>query len=98
LTLRPERPSEGHRAELSTSPGRRSTYTLGLGLRDESATPAATGDDLDPHCQRLHVRACQLAPDMAYDQQACARLEPLTFYLPGKTPKEVSGYTLGKHR
>ncbi len=31
---------------------------------------------------------------MAYDQQICARLEPLTFYLPQKTLKEVSGYML----
>jgi hypothetical protein len=52
---------------------------------------------LPPNCQRLHVRACQLAPDMAYDQQACARLESLTFYLPEKTPKEVSAYTLENH-
>jgi hypothetical protein len=53
---------------------------------------------LPPNCQRLHVRACQLTPDMAYDQQVYTRLERLTFYLPEKTPKEVSGYTLEKHR
>ena len=53
---------------------------------------------LPPNCQRLHVRACQLAPHRAHDQQVCARLEPLTFYLPQKTPKEVNGYMLEKHR
>jgi hypothetical protein len=53
---------------------------------------------LPPNCQRLHVRACQLAPDMAYDQQVCARPETLTFYLPGKIPERGQGYTLEKHR
>ncbi len=51
---------------------------------------------LPPSCQRVHVRACQLAPDLAYDQQVCARVEPLTFYLPEKTPERGQGYTLEK--
>jgi hypothetical protein len=44
---------------------------------------------LPPDCQQQHARARQLAPDMADDQQACARPEPLTFSLPGKPRKEV---------
>jgi hypothetical protein len=73
-------------------------HAWALGLRDASALPAAAGDDLAPGCQRLHARACPLAPDLAYDQQVCARPEPLTFYLPGKTPERGQGYTLEKHR
>jgi hypothetical protein len=53
---------------------------------------------LPPDCQQLHARACQLAPDLAYDQQVYARPEPLTFSLPGKTPERGPGYTLEKHR
>jgi hypothetical protein len=53
---------------------------------------------LPPDCQQQHARACQLAPDMADDQQVYARPEPLTFYLPGKTPERGQGYTLEKHR
>ena len=60
--------------------------------------PAAAGDNLPPDCQQQHARACQLVPDLAYDQQVCARPEPLTFYLPGKPPKEVRNTHSKKYR